>query len=82
MGFIPEDAEGLCLIVAVDAPDKNLVWVKAPFQDQIKTTKTWGEIILKTSLPESAATGSTLKVYGWNPKKKKAFIDDVVIEFK
>ena len=52
------------------------------FQDQIKGSKTWSEIVLNASLPESAAPGTILKVYGWNPKKKVGYIDDLAIDFK
>jgi hypothetical protein len=71
-----------CLIVSVDAPDKNYMWQCLPVESIAKEANKWTEIAYKVKLPADAPENAHVSVYIWNTSKEQLLIDDMEVRFE
>jgi hypothetical protein len=71
---------GANLVVSLESKDgKSLLWESSEF-DLFMNTSGWSEVIHTTYLPQGICQDDVLKIYVWNPNKKKINVDDLEVE--
>lgn len=80
-GFAANSCEGVGLVIQVDSAGKNIFWTSGNIAQKLGKTNKWVEINEVFNLPPKIQPFHEIKVYVWNPKKKKFYLDDFSVEF-
>ena len=71
-----EDSCDAQIVISIDSgKGKNKYWVSSNFNNYLWKNQ-WGQVFFNYQLPKDKAKDDLLKIYIWNYKLKKVYLDD------
>ena len=70
-----------CIVVSIDAGDKNIYWDSIEFKKYKLNTKTWKKVESYVEIPTITDSSAQINVYLWGKEGSAVLIDDLEIEF-
>lgn len=79
--LLPKGNEDVRLVCSFDDKGKPVEYKATDFISSIREPGKWHQIRLSMYFPENLSDSAKIKIYAWAPKKQKAFLDDIEIQF-
>lgn len=77
---IADAFEEINIVFTVDEDNKNIIYKSINLKDYLLPDNTFRQIKSEFAIPASIQKGQTIKIYIWNNKRHKLWIDDIKFE--